>query len=175
MAGFDICRECSTKSPFYAKQTQFQKCSNLHMPFFTQDLWKYSPFLATQKRTQNEPKRSQFQKMQKWTFMLSCKGLMMIFTLSAAKKTKPKQTQFLQKVKMNINSFITKDYENVPPWRPKKTNPNKPNQTQSACNGDRVQHCKSWGLNDLLDLNFVPWQSMAQRFQYKQVTKDEQQ
>jgi hypothetical protein len=28
---------------------------------------------------------------------------------------------------MNANSVLTKDYGNVPPWRPKKTNPNEPN------------------------------------------------
>jgi len=42
-------------------------------------------------------------------------------------KTKPKQTQFLQSPKMNANLFTTKDYENETAFRPKKTNPIKPN------------------------------------------------
>ena len=42
-------------------------------------------------------------------------------------KTNPKQTQFLQKPKMHANLYITKDYENETAFRPKKTNPNKPN------------------------------------------------
>ncbi len=43
------------------------------------------------------------------------------------KKTKPKQTQFLKRPKMNANAFPQKDYENETSHRPKKTNPNKPN------------------------------------------------
>jgi hypothetical protein len=42
-------------------------------------------------------------------------------------KTKPKQTQFLQRPKMNVNLYIIEDYENETALRPKKTNPNKPN------------------------------------------------
>ncbi len=43
------------------------------------------------------------------------------------KKTKPKQTQFLQTPKMNANAFSQKDYENETALRPQK---NKPKQTQ---------------------------------------------
>ncbi len=43
------------------------------------------------------------------------------------KKTKPKQTQFPKCQKMNANAFSQKDYENETAFRPKKTNPNKPN------------------------------------------------
>jgi len=43
------------------------------------------------------------------------------------KKTKPKQTQFLQRPKMNVKLYFIKDYENEPPSGPNKTNPNKPN------------------------------------------------
>ena len=43
------------------------------------------------------------------------------------KKTKPKQTQFPKWPKMNVNLYVTKDYENETTLRPKKTNPNKPN------------------------------------------------
>ncbi len=42
-------------------------------------------------------------------------------------KTKPKQTQFLQRPKMNVNLYVTKDYDNETTFCPKKTNPNKPN------------------------------------------------
>jgi len=42
-------------------------------------------------------------------------------------KTKPKQTQFPKSQKMNANAFSQKDYENKTAFRPKKTNPNKPN------------------------------------------------
>ncbi len=38
-----------------------------------------------------------------------------------------KQTQFPKKPKMNANAFLQKDYENETTFRPKKTNPNKPN------------------------------------------------
>jgi len=44
------------------------------------------------------------------------------------KKTKPKQTQFLQRPKMNVNLFTSKDYENETAFRLQK---NKPKQTQS--------------------------------------------
>jgi len=40
---------------------------------------------------------------------------------------KAKQSQFPKRQKMNVTSFITKDYENVPTHEGKKT---KPNQTQ---------------------------------------------
>jgi ATP-dependent Zn protease len=43
------------------------------------------------------------------------------------KKTKPKQTQFLQRPKMNTNLYVIEGYENETAFRPKKTNPNKPN------------------------------------------------
>ncbi len=43
-------------------------------------------------------------------------------------KTKPKQTQFLQRPKMNANLFTKKDYENFIPLAGQK---NKPNQSQS--------------------------------------------
>jgi hypothetical protein len=39
------------------------------------------------------------------------------------KKTKPKQTQFPKWPKMNVNLYVTKDYENETAFRPKKTNP----------------------------------------------------
>jgi hypothetical protein len=42
-------------------------------------------------------------------------------------KTKPKQTQFLQRPKMNANIFITKDYENETALELPK---NKPKQSQ---------------------------------------------
>jgi len=42
-------------------------------------------------------------------------------------KTKPKQTQFLQRPKMNASVFATKDYENETAFRLQK---NKPKQTQ---------------------------------------------
>ncbi len=42
-------------------------------------------------------------------------------------KTKPKQTQFPKCQKMNANAFSQKDYEKETAFRPKKTNPNKPN------------------------------------------------
>jgi len=45
------------------------------------------------------------------------------------KKTKPIQTQFLQRPKMNVNLFATKDYDNVTAFRLQK---NKPNQSQSV-------------------------------------------
>ncbi len=38
-----------------------------------------------------------------------------------------KQSQFLQRPKMNANLYIARDYENETTFRPKKTNPNKPN------------------------------------------------
>jgi len=39
------------------------------------------------------------------------------------KKTKPKQTQFLQRPKMNVNAFLQKDYENETAFRPRKNKP----------------------------------------------------
>jgi hypothetical protein len=38
-----------------------------------------------------------------------------------------KQTQFLQRPKMSAKVYIIEDYENETAFRPKKTNPNKPN------------------------------------------------
>ena len=48
-------------------------------------------------------------------------------TAKGYKKTKPKQTQFPKSQKMSANAFSQKDYENKTAFRPKKTNPNKPN------------------------------------------------
>jgi len=55
--------------------------------------------------------------------------LQRIIKKNAAKgyeKTKPKQTQFLKRPKMNVNICYTKVYNNVTAFRPKKTNPTKP-------------------------------------------------
>ena len=40
------------------------------------------------------------------------------------KKTNPKQTQFLQRPKMNVNSLLTKDYDNETTFRLQKNKPN---------------------------------------------------
>jgi len=40
---------------------------------------------------------------------------------------KPNSNPISQKAKMNVNLFTTKDYENETAFRPKKTNPIKPN------------------------------------------------
>ncbi len=45
-----------------------------------------------------------------------------------------KQTQFLQKPKMNVNLYVIEDYENENAHRPKKTNPNKPNFRKAKMN-----------------------------------------
>jgi len=42
---------------------------------------------------------------------------------------KPNSNPISEKAKMNANVFVTKDYENETAFRPKKTNPNKPNFT----------------------------------------------
>jgi len=55
------------------------------------------------------------------------KQLMENFAPSANQKTKPIQSQFPKRQKMNISSVLTKDYKNEHPWKPKKTNPIKPN------------------------------------------------
>jgi len=36
---------------------------------------------------------------------------------------------------MNVNVYVVKDYENETAFRPKKTNPNKPKQTQFKSQG----------------------------------------
>ena len=41
--------------------------------------------------------------------------------------SKPIQSQFPKRQKMNASSVYTKDYENEHPWKAKKTNPIKPN------------------------------------------------
>jgi hypothetical protein len=48
-----------------------------------------------------------------------------------AKKTKPKQTQFTVRLKMNINTAYRKDYENSPPWMPKKQTQIKPSSCKA--------------------------------------------
>ncbi len=40
---------------------------------------------------------------------------------------------------MNVNLYVIEDYENEPPFGPKKTNPNKPNFKGKKC---------SWASND---------------------------
>jgi len=45
----------------------------------------------------------------------------------AVRKNKAKTNPISEKAKMNANAFLQKDYENETAFRPKKTNPNKPN------------------------------------------------
>ncbi len=45
----------------------------------------------------------------------------------AVRKNKPNSNPISSKAKMNANVFIKKDYENDTAFRPKKTNPIKPN------------------------------------------------
>ena len=40
---------------------------------------------------------------------------------------KPNSNPISSKLKMNVNLYVIEDYENEPPSRPKKTNPNKAN------------------------------------------------
>ncbi len=70
--------------------------------------------------------------------------LQRIMKKNAAKgyeKTKPIQTQFLQRPKMNVNLYVIEDYENETAFRPKKTNPNKANFTYPQ--RDKTEGCKS--------------------------------
>jgi len=59
--------------------------------------------------------------------------------ISQSEKTNPIQTQFLQRPKMNVNVFVTKDYENETAFRLQK---NKPNQTQFQTAGKRTKEAK---------------------------------
>jgi hypothetical protein len=56
-----------------------------------------------------------------------------------SKKTNPKQIQFLQRPKMNVNLFATKDYDNINDWT---LGENKPNQSQFTWSKhlDDLQH-----------------------------------
>jgi len=73
--------------------------------------------------------------------------LQRIIKKNAAKgyeKTKPKQTQFLKRPKMNVNIYYTKVYNNVTAFRPKKTNPNKPCPERSRMGHFLLACKKSW-------------------------------
>ena len=59
-----ICREFSTNRPFYAKQTQFTKCPNLHKFLLYKGLSKFYPAGGAKKQTQFKPNQTQFQKSQ---------------------------------------------------------------------------------------------------------------
>ncbi len=58
------------------------------------------------------------------------------------KNTKPKQSQFPKWPKMNVNLYVTKDYENETAFGPKKTNPIKPCPERSRM-GQFLQRPKS--------------------------------
>ncbi|MFH1884760.1 MAG: hypothetical protein ABIL62_18835 [Planctomycetota bacterium] len=48
-------------------------------------------------------------------------------------ENKPNSNPISERPKMNVNSLITKDYENDTALRPKKTNPNKANFNFGLC------------------------------------------
>jgi hypothetical protein len=106
------------------------------MPFTTKGLRKILSPSATQKRTQNEPKRSQSQKSQKRTHSSLFKRLTTKFATFTAEKTKPKRTQFLKSHKMNVSLIFTKDYENLPLTETKKRTQTNP---MEVCKFDYLQ------------------------------------
>ncbi len=72
-----------------------------------------------EKQTQFKPNQTQSPKGQNERKLNFNKGLQKKRWFRSPNK----QTQFLQRPKMNVNAFSQKDYENEPPSGPKKTNP----------------------------------------------------
>ena len=59
---------------------------------------------------------------------------MKILPIGHLVKANPIQTQFLQKPKMNVNLYVTKDYKMKPPSGLEKTNPIKANFRKAKMN-----------------------------------------
>jgi len=78
---------------------------------------------ARKKQTQFKPNQSQFPKSPNERKLNFKKGLQK----KRCFRSPNKQTQFLQRPKMNVNVYATKDYKNETAFRPQK---NKPNQSQ---------------------------------------------
>jgi len=107
------------------------------------------PPLATKKQSQFKAKQSQFQKTQKRTPIVYCKGIMNKKWPFSAKKTKPIQSQSRAKSRDEHKVFYNKELRKYSPLGGQK---NKANQTQfpPACafEGNNPQ-------GELFDLAFL--------------------
>ncbi len=80
---------------------------------------------------------------------------MKINTIGHLVKTNPIQTQsnpISEKPKMNANAFSQKDYENKTAFRPKKTNPNKPNL---ICSRLKIPVCEQLSSFTIIAYDFT--------------------
>ena len=110
-------------APFYAKQTQFAGWSNEYILINNNGLWKYCQLDTWSKQTQFKPNQTQSPKSQNERKLNFNKGLQKKRWFLSPNK----QTQFLQRPKMNVSKIITMNYKNLSRLRGKKTNPNKAN------------------------------------------------
>jgi len=91
------CRGSSTNQPFYAKQTQFKA--------------KTKPIYRTTKMSVSSALTRVYERN----------------SIFAARKTKPKQSQFAEVLKMNVSSALTRSYGDMATLTARQ---NKPNQSQ---------------------------------------------
>jgi len=121
-----ICREPSTNQLFYAKQTQFPK-SRMNVSIYSQMEYENKcDWTIGQSKPNSNPIKPNFQKAQMNVNLLITKDYRKNDDF-AVRINKPNSNPISVKPKMSANVYFIEDYENETTFRPKKTNPNKPN------------------------------------------------
>ena len=127
-SGLYNCRKYSTNRPlFMQNKANFKNLPMSAKPFTQTTYENFRHFCQPKNKANSKPNKANFKNAKNGRNLFYTKGLRTKNDLFPPKKTKPNQSQFPKRQKMNINSAITKYYENNPLLEAKKT---KPKRTQ---------------------------------------------
>jgi len=125
-----ICREPSTNQLlFMQNKPNFQKSQMNANSCATKNYENISDWTLGENKPNSKPIKPNFRKAQMNVNLTLTKGYRKKDDF-ALRINKPNSNPISKMAKMNVNLYVIEDYKNEPPSGSKKTNPNKPKQTQ---------------------------------------------